>query len=147
MYKINVEWNGKMRFTGTDADGKSVVMDAAEVYGGEGDGIRPMEMMLISLAGCTAIEVGNVMNKMRLSYDTFEICVKAEKAETVPHVFTQIHVHYTLSGEGVTHQKFMKAFEVGGLKYCSVANMIKKACPVTYTCAINGAEPASLEAA
>lgn len=140
MYKVNVEWNGKMRFTGTDADGRSLVMDAAEVYGGEGNGIRPTEMFLISLAGCTAIEVGNVMNKMRLAYDTFEISVEAEKAETVPHVFTEIHVHYAVSGKGITMAKFIKAFEIGAVKYCSVANMVKKACPITYTCSVNGEE-------
>lgn len=140
MYKVNVEWNGKMRFTGTDADGRSLVMDAAEIYGGEGNGIRPMEMFLISLAGCTGIEVGNVMNKMRLDYDTFEISVEAGKAETVPHVFTDIHVHYTVCGKGITMAKFLKAFEIGAIKYCSVANMVKKACPVTYTCSVNGEE-------
>lgn len=138
MYKVNVEWNGKMRFTGTDADGRELVMDAAEVYGGEGNGIRPTEMLLISLAGCTGIEVGNVMNKMRLAYDSFEISVEAEKAETVPHVFTEIHVHYAVSGKDITLAKFLKAFQIGAVKYCSVANMIKQACPITYTCSING---------
>lgn len=140
MYKVNVEWNGKMRFIGMDADGRKLVMDAAEVYGGEGNGIRPMEMFLISLAGCTGIEVGNVMNKMRLSYDRFEISVEAKKAETVPHVFTQVQVHYTICGENISFEKFLKAFEIGAVKYCSVANMVKQACPIIYTCSINGQE-------
>ncbi|NTW87661.1 MAG: OsmC family protein [Desulfobulbaceae bacterium] len=138
MYKVNVEWNGKMRFDGTDAEGRCVVMDAAEVYGGEGKGARPTELLLISLAGCSGIEVGNVMNRMRLLYDTFKIAVEAEKAETVPHVFTEIRVHYTVNGQGITAEKFIKAFEIGALKYCSVANMVKKSCPVTYSYSING---------
>ena len=138
MLKVNLTWNEKMKFTGTDVDGRTVVMDAAEVYGGEGKGIRPMELLLMSLAGCTAIEVGNVMNKMRLGYTRFDIEVEAEKAETVPHVFTEIRVHYILEGEGISPEKFIKAFEIGGLKYCSVANMIKQACPVLYTATVNG---------
>ena len=114
MLKVNLTWNEKMKFTGTDVDGRTVVMDAAEVYGGEGKGIRPMELLLMSLAGCTAIEVGNVMNKMRLGYTRFDIEVEAEKAETVPHVFTEIRVHYILEGEGISLKNSSKPLKSAG---------------------------------
>lgn len=138
MYTVNVQWKGQMRFDGTDAEGRVVAMDASAVYGGANEGIRPMELMLISLAGCTGIEVGHAMNKMRLGYDSFAISVEAERQEAIPQVFTVIRVHYAVTGEGLTLEKFRKAFELGAIKYCSVANMVKQACAVAYSYSVNG---------
>ncbi len=138
MNTVNVEWKGKMRFDGRDAEGRVVTMDASAVYGGNNEGIRPMELMLLSLAGCTGIEVCNAMNKMRLPYDTFGVSVEAERREAVPQVFTTIRVHYAVTGEALTLPKFVKAFELGAVKYCSVANMVKQACVVSYSFSLNG---------
>ncbi|WP_428560349.1 MAG: OsmC family protein [Solidesulfovibrio sp. DCME] len=138
MYTVNVDWKGKMRFDGTDADGRVVAMDASAIYGGNNEGVRPMELMLISLAGCTAIEVCHAMNKMRLSYDSFAVHVEADRREEIPQVFTVIRVHYVVTGQGLSLEKFRKAFELGAIKYCSVANMVKKACEVAYAFSVNG---------
>lgn len=138
MAKIHVEWKGNMLFEGTDADGHNVMMDASAVYGGSNQGIRPMDMLLISLAGCTGIEVGHAMNKMRIPYDTFTIAADAKRREEIPQVFTEIFVEYTVNGEGLTLAKFVRAFELGAIKYCSAANMIKEASKVHYSFVING---------
>lgn len=138
MSAIKVEWKGAMRFDGFDADGRLVTMDASAVYGGRNEGVRPMELMLIALAGCTGIEVGNAMNKMHLPYETFEITAEADRRQEIPQVFTAIRVHYTVTGPEVTLQKFLKAFELGAVKYCSVANMMKQACEVAYSFTLNG---------
>lgn len=138
MSKIHVEWKGNMLFEGQDADGHSIIMDASPIYGGSGQGVRPMEMLLISLAGCTGIEVGHTMNKMRLNYSAFGIAVEAQRRDEIPQIFTDIHVEYQVQGEGLTLAKFVKAFELGAVKYCSVANMIKAASTVTYSFVING---------
>jgi len=138
MHTVNVDWKGKMRFDGTDADGHLVTMDASAVYGGNNEGIRPMELLLIALAGCTAIEVGNAMNKMRLPYETFSVQVEADRRDEIPQIFTEIRVHYIVTGEGLRPEKFRKAFEIGAIKYCSVANMVKKACAVVYSFTVNG---------
>lgn len=138
MSKIQVEWKGNMLFEGTDSDGHSIVMDASAIYGGSNQGVRPMEMLLISLAGCTGIEVGHAMNKMRFAYSSFSIAVEAQRREEIPQIFTDIHVEYQVCGEGLTLAKFVRAFELGAVKYCSVANMIKAASTVTYSFVING---------
>ena len=138
MGSINVSWKENMRFIGADADNNAVTMDASAVYGGKGQGVRPMELLLISLAGCTGIEVANAMNKMRVPYTSFEITAEADRREEVPQVFTAIRVCYHVEGEGLTEAKFRKAFELGAVKYCSVANMIKQSCPIRYSYVING---------
>jgi putative redox protein len=138
MYTVNVQWQGRMRFDGKDAEGRVVTMDASGVYGGNNEGIRPMELMLISLAGCTSIEVCNAMNKMRLTYDSFDVLVEAERRDEIPQVFTIIRVHYAIMGQTLSFTKFLKAFELGAIKYCSVANMLKQICEISYSFSING---------
>ena len=140
MYTVNVQWKGKMRFDGQDADGRVVTMDASPVYGGNNEGVRPMELMLISLAGCTAIEVCNAMNKMRIPFDGFQVAVEAERREEIPQVFTVVRVHYVVAAPTLTLERFLKVFELGAIKYCSVANMVKQACEVRYSFTLNGVE-------
>jgi putative redox protein len=138
MNTVCVKWMGKMCFNGLDTDGRIVPMDASAVYGGNNEGIRPMDLLLISLAGCTAIEVCNAMNKMRLVYDSFDVTVEADRQEEIPQVFTLVRLHYAVQGQNVTLDKFQRAFELGALKYCSAANMIKKACDIAYSFTVNG---------
>lgn len=138
MGAVTVSWKENMRFIGMDGDKNSVTMDASAVYGGKGQGVRPMELLLMSLAGCTGIEVANAMNKMRIPYSSFEITAESDRREEIPQVFTAIRVRYCVEGEGLTEAKFRKAFELGALKYCSAANMIKQACEVRYSYTING---------
>lgn len=137
MNTIKVQWKGGMRFDGTDAAGRTVGMDAAVDRGGRDEGFRPTDMLLLSLAGCSSISLGNVLVKMHLAYDSFEAVVEGDRNPEPPQVFTAIRVHYTVSAPGVTPEKFLKALELG-LKYCSVANMVKKACPVAYAFTLNG---------
>jgi putative redox protein len=124
-----------MRFDGFDAARPSGAM-AVRVYGGRNEGVRPMELMLIALAGAR-LEVGNAMNKMHLPTRPSRSRPKADRARD-PQVFTAIRVHYTVTGPEVTLQKFLKAFELGAVKYCSVANMMKQACEVAYSFTLNG---------
>lgn len=138
MAKIHVEWKGNMIFEGRDSDGHSVVMDASAIYGGDNQGVRPMEMLLISLAGCTGIEVGHAMNKMRLEYNAFSITADAVRREEVPQIFTEINVEYTVEGQGISLDRFLRAFELGAVKYCSVANMLKACSKINYSFILNG---------
>jgi putative redox protein len=138
MPKITVEWKGNMVFEGRDSDGHSLVMDASAVYGGGNQGVRPMEMLLISLAGCTGIEVGHAMNKMRLEYTRFTISADAVRREEIPQIFTEINVEYTVEGSGVSLDRFVRAFELGAVKYCSVANMLKASSKINYSFVLNG---------
>ena len=138
MPMINVEWKGNMLFEGRDSDNRPVIMDASAIYGCNNAGVRPMELLLISLAGCTGIEVGHALNKMRVPFTEFKISADAVRREEIPQIFTEINVEYTVSGEGVTLEKFVRAFELGAVKYCSVANMLKVASRISYSFVVNG---------
>lgn len=137
MAKIAVKWEGNMNFRGRDADGRDVLMDSSAVYGGLDKGIRPMPLMLIALGGCAAIEVGNVLNKMRIPYEYFDVEVEGERAETIPQVFTRISVKFIVKSSALSQEKMDKAIKLG-CSYCSAANMIKKACPIEYSFDLNG---------
>ncbi|MBB5143601.1 OsmC family protein [Desulfovibrio intestinalis] len=138
MPKIHVEWKGNMTFEGKDSDGHSLIMDASAIYGGSNQGVRPMEMLLISMAGCTGIEVGHAMNKMRLEYTSFNITADAVRRDEIPQIFTEINVEYTVEGQGITLDRFVRAFELGAVKYCSVASMLKASSKINYSFILNG---------
>ena len=138
MSTIRVEWKGNMVFEGKDSENRSVIMDASTIYGGRHEGVRPMELLLISLAGCTGIEVGHALNKMRIPFTQFHIEVDAVRREEIPQIFTEINVEYVIEGKGLTVKKFLRAFELGAVKYCSVANMLKAASQIRYSFVVNG---------
>ncbi len=138
MSQVNITWEGKMKFVGADDSGNKVSMDAAPIYGGENQGVRPMELMLMSLGGCTGIELGHILNKMRIVYDRLDIEVSGNRVEEHPKVFSNIHVVYRLSGENIPADKVNKALQMAEQVYCSASNMIKKVAEITYSIEING---------
>lgn len=137
MSKVSISWEGNMKFVGTDATGIAVPMDAAAVYGGQNEGIRPMELMLMSIGGCTGIEVAHILNKMRVQYQSFDIEVNGERANDHPKVFTNIDIIYKLTGENISPQKVNKALQLAAEVYCSAANMANKTAKINYKFAIN----------
>ena len=82
-----------MSFVGESGSGHSVVMDGAPEAGGRDLGIRPMEMLLLGLGGCTAFDVVSILHKSRQQISDCEVEIEAERAETIPKVFTRIHLH------------------------------------------------------
>lgn len=138
MSQVNITWEGNMKFVGTDDTGFKIPMDASAIYGGKNEGVRPMELMLMSLGGCTGIELGHILNKMRVPYDRLNIEVSGNRVEEHPKVFSNIHVLYRLSGENIPVEKVNKALQMAEQVYCSASNMINKVAEITYTIEING---------
>lgn len=137
MAKVVVKWEDNMNFRGFDSDGRDVLMDAAAIYGGLDKGIRPMQLMLIALGGCASIEIGNVLNKMRIAYEEFKVELEGERAETVPQVFTSISMKFIVKSKDLSQEKLERAIKLGE-SYCSAASMIKKACPIAVSYDLNG---------
>ncbi len=108
-----------------------IVMDAAEVVGGHDAGVRPMELLLIGLAGCTGMDVISILGKMRVEYDEFRVEIEAEKSDEHPKVYTSIHIKYRIWGD-VPEDKLKTAIELSREKYCSVSAMLGKAAPITH---------------
>jgi putative redox protein len=121
-----------MSFVGESGSGHSVVMDGAPEAGGRNLGIRPMEMLLLGLGGCTAFDVVSILQKSRQPVIDCEIKIEARRAESVPKVFTHIHIHFIVSGRGLDESKVDRAVNLSADKYCSASRMLEKAATITH---------------
>lgn len=122
--KAEATWvDGKM-FVGTSGSGHAVVMDGAPEQGGRNLGIRPMEMLLIGLAGCTAFDVVLILERGREKVTGCTVAVEAERAETDPKVFTRIDLTYRIRGSGLARAKVERAVALSAEKYCSASIML-----------------------
>ncbi len=121
-----------MTFVGESESGHSVVMDGAADAGGRNLGIRPMEMLLLGMGGCTAFDVVSILKKSRQPIVDCEVEVEAERAEQVPKVFTRIHAHFIVSGKGLDPNKVKKAVALSADKYCSATRMLEKTAEITH---------------
>jgi len=122
--KARAKWVEGMAFMGEAGSGHAVVMDGAPDYGGRNIGIRPMEMLLIGLAGCTGFDVVQILKKGREAVTGCEVEVEAERATEDPKVFTKIHIAYRVSGRGLSKAKAERAVTLSKEKYCSASIML-----------------------
>ncbi|CAN7406315.1 OsmC family protein [Bosea sp. LjRoot237] len=122
--KARARWVEGMAFMGEASSGHAVMMDGAPEYGGRNIGIRPMEMLLIGLAGCTGFDVVQILKKGRESVTGCDVEVEAERANEDPKVFTRIHIAYRVSGRGLSQAKAERAVTLSKEKYCSASIML-----------------------
>jgi len=130
--KCRIKWLDHMSFVGESDSGHSVVMDGAPDAGGRNLGVRPMEMLLLGLGGCTAFDVVSILTKGRQPVSACEVEIEAERASEVPRVFTSIHVHFIVSGRGLDAAKVSRAVTLSAEKYCSASRMLEKAATITH---------------
>ncbi|HEY3487939.1 MAG TPA: OsmC family protein [Gammaproteobacteria bacterium] len=130
--KARIKWLDHMSFVGESGSGHSVVMDASPDDGGRNLGVRPMEMVLLGLGGCTAIDVMLILQKARQSVEDCSIDVSAERATEVPKVFTKIHLHYRVKGRDLSLKQVERAINLSAEKYCSVTRMLEKTAQLTH---------------
>ena len=124
-------WRGGMEFEGTADSGHTLTLDAAPEVGGADKGFRPMELMAISLAGCTAMDVISILRKKRQEVTGFEVKVNAERATEHPHVFTAMEVTYVVRGRNIDPAAVERAIQLSEEKYCPAQAMLRKAAPIT----------------
>lgn len=120
-----IKWQGGMAFEGTTESGHSVLMDAAPEVGGENKGARPMEMVLLGLGGCTSIDVIMMLQKSKQAVDDCQVEITAERSDSIPKVFTKIHVHFKITGQDLNLKKVERAVNLSAEKYCSVSKMLE----------------------
>ena len=130
--KCRIKWLDYMTFVGESGSGHSVVMDGAPEAGGRNLGIRPMEMLLLGLGGCTAFDVVSILHKSRQNIVDCEVEIEAERSSEVPRVFTGIHVHFIISGKDLDPAKVERAVNLSADKYCSASRMLEKAATITH---------------
>ncbi len=130
--KARVKWVENSLFVAQSGSGHSVVLDGPPESGGQNLGVRPMEMVLLGLGGCTAFDVVDILRKKREVISDCVVDITAERAETVPKVFTKIHLHYIVSGKDVKEESVKRAVELSAGKYCSVSMMLNKTAELTH---------------
>lgn len=130
--KARVKWVEGATFVGESASGHAVVMDGPPESGGRNLGIRPMEMVLLGMGGCTAFDVVMILTKARQPVVDCVVEMEAERAASDPKVFTRIHVHFVVTGSGLSDKQVARAVELSAEKYCSASIMLSKAVDITH---------------
>jgi putative redox protein len=130
--KARIKWLEGATFVGESGSGHSVVMDGPPDSGGRDMGIRPMEMLLIGMGGCTAFDVMLILGKARQPVTDCVVEIDAQRAEKVPKVFTCIHVHFIVSGNGLSEKQVERAVRLSAEKYCSASIMFGKVADITH---------------
>lgn len=128
--KAIVNWNGGMVFTGAADSGFPVRMDTALEGGGSDTGVRPMELIALSLAGCTAMDVISILQKKRQNVGKFEIAVDAPRSADHPKVFTRAVLTYRFIGTDIEEAAVLRAIELSVTKYCPVHAMLEQVFPI-----------------
>lgn len=123
-------WKQGLSFTGTAGSGFTVPMGTNVAYGGADDGFRPLELMLVSLAGCTGMDVISMLQKMRQEVTGFQVNVQAERSQDHPRVFTSIMVEYRFQGHQLDLGAVEQAVELSEKKYCSAQAMLARVVPI-----------------
>jgi len=130
--KARVKWIGQMTFSGESESGHTIMMDSATEFGGRDLGMRPMEMLLLGMGGCTAIDIIMILEKARQKVTDCVIELSAERAEESPKVFTRIHVHYLVTGHDLQEHQVERAIQLSAEKYCSASIMLGKTATITH---------------
>ncbi len=132
--RINQNYN--LEATGTN--GRTVSIDAGPQDGGDDLGVRPMQMMLMGLGGCSSIDVISILKKQRQEVDNYDVVITAEREkDKIPSLFTHIHIKFILTGK-IEKEKLEHAINLSIEKYCSVAKILEKTASISYSYTING---------
>ena len=129
---ISVNWVDGMLMVGKSHSGHSITMDGPPEIGGDNLGVRPMEMLLLGVAGCTMIDVVTTLKKMRQELTNCETRLSAERADEHPKVFTDIHIQFIVKGQDLDPKKVEKAITLSAEKYCSASIMLGKTASITH---------------
>ena len=130
--KARIKWVEESMFVGESGSGHAVVIDGPSDGGGKNIGMRPMELVLMGMGGCTAFDVVQILKKGREPVSDCIVELQAERAETIPKVFTTIHVHYIVKGKGIKESAVQRAIELTAEKYCSASIMLGKVAKITH---------------
>lgn len=136
--KTTVKWIDNMLMVGESASGHGIVMDGPEEIGGHNLGVRPMEMLLLGMGGCTTVDVISILKKMREDVTDCRCEVSGVRADEHPKIFTDIHIHFIISGNNLDEKKVEKAITLSAERYCSASLMLGKAAKVTHDFEIHG---------
>ncbi len=125
-----ITWKGRMSFVGSSDSGFEVPLGTTPDVGGDNDGFRPMELMAISLGGCTAMDVISILKKKRQDVTDFAVHVHTERADKHPKVFTSAEILYQISGHNVDEAAVVRSIQLSAERYCPAQGMLAKIMPI-----------------
>ena len=128
--EAKVVWKERMSFTGFAESGFTIPLGTSPDVGGDNDGFRPMELLAIGLAGCTAMDVISILQKKKQEITGFEVQVHADRAEEHPRVFTKIGIEYIVNGRNVERTAVERAVQLSAEKYCPAQAMFGRIAPI-----------------
>lgn len=130
--KARVKWVDGAMMVAESGSGHAIVMDGPPENGGRNLGVRPMEMLLLGMGGCSEFDVVHILKKSRQNVGFCEVELTAERAETEPKVFTKIHAHFRVGGKGLTEKAVARAVQLSAEKYCSASIMLGAMAEITH---------------
>lgn len=130
--EVRVKWVDGMMFLGESESGHAIVMDGPPELGGNNMGVRPMEMLLLGMGGCTSIDVMQMLQKSRQNITDCVAEISAERVDTIPKVFSKIHVHFVVTGKELKESAVARAVKLSAEKYCSASIMLEKAVEISH---------------
>ena len=120
----SVRWLENVAFEAESASGHQILMDGSTEYGGENRGARPMELILMGLGGCASFDMVTILKKARQDIVDVRCELSAQRADSIPAVFTKIHLHFVVTGRKVKPSQVEKAMHLSAEKYCSASKML-----------------------
>ncbi len=136
--KARIKWVEDATFLGESGSGHAVVMDGPPESGGRNLGVRPMEMLLLGMGGCASFDVVSILKKSRQPITDCIAEITAQRADDEPKVFTQIHIHFIVSGEGLKEKQVARAVSLSAEKYCSASIMLGNTAKISHDYQIRG---------
>lgn len=133
MLTARVKWVDGLQFVGESGTGHAIVMDGDKEAGGNNTGMRPMELLLIGLGGCSGMDVASILQKKKQQVTNIDINIKGEKADSYPKKFTEIGIEFIVSGKNLSEEAVKRAVELSMEKYCSVKATLEGVAKINFS--------------
>lgn len=133
MLKAKVKWVEGLQFVGQSGTNHAIVMDGSPEYGGQNSGMRPMELLLVALGGCSGMDIVSILSKKKQDVRGVEINVIGKQAEDYPKRFIEIQVEFIIKGKSISEEAVKRAIELSMEKYCSVKATLEHSAKVIHS--------------
>ncbi|MDP2166896.1 MAG: OsmC family protein [Thermodesulfovibrionales bacterium] len=130
---VKVKYIDGLQFVGESHSGHAIVMDGTPEVGGNDTGMRPMELLLVALGGCSGMDVASILKKKKEHVTSFEINLKGQKADEHPKKYTAIEIEFVVKGRGLKEESVKRAVELSMEKYCSVKATLEGTAKVNWS--------------
>lgn len=133
MLYAKVNYTNGLQFVGEASSGHAIVMDGDPAVGGRNTGLRPMELLLVGLGGCTGMDVISIMKKKQQDVTGLEINIEGQKAENYPKKFTDINIEFIIKGKNISEDALKRSIDLSMNKYCSVKASLEGSAKIGYS--------------